>query len=580
MKKQHPLQEGAASDSGIVRPQNEDSYGSFRRPLAAFDTKHAASLLVQKGRLYIVADGMGGHEGGEIASAMAVEQIERGYYANESNDPATALAAAITSANSQIYAAAQAQSGQAKRPMGTTVVCAVVTDARLTVAHVGDSRAYRLRGSTLEQLTEDHDWLTAQMRTQRMSRAEAQAQARQRGANGVLLRALGAQSSVQPDITTQAWQAGDTLLLCSDGLHGLIDDQQIARVLAAQPPQAAARALIDAANQAGGHDNITALVIGKPAVIAPAQPWTRRVMTLGALVVAMLLVMLGATLPVANGQPLFSSNRVLEIAGLPTLQPTSGILPTVTATATSVPPTATATTVPTATALPTYVPTRIPTSVSKPTAKPEPNLDRPTAASKTVNQATPKPADPPATAQPAAPQPSIAPSAAPAQAAPPADSPVPPTATVVPTAPPAEPAPGENRPAPTAAPAPPTAQPPTVATAGPINKPSLPTIIPPTAAILPTAAPTELPTAAPPTAAPPTAAPIPATAAPIPPTAAPATAAPIPPTAAPATAAPTAEPQATAQPTTEPAAPAAPATAAPATAAPATAAPAEPTAAR
>ena len=495
------LHEGMISHQGIVRAHNEDSYGSFHTVLPKPADKRATALLERKGRLYVVADGMGGHEGGEVASALAVQEICTAYYANANDDPATALRHAITHANTAIHTAAQSRPAASTRLMGTTVVCAVIKAGRLTLGHVGDSRAYRLRNGQLARLTEDHDWVTAQMRAQGWSRAEAEERARQRGARGVLLRALGTQPLVEPDITQLDWQTGDILLLCSDGLHGLVGDQEIAAALTSQPAVLAAQTLVNAANTAGGHDNITALVISDAP--APVRSLGPRLLSSAILLLALLFVVFGMTLPVANGQPLLSANSVRAFAGLPTLQPTVGLLPTATPT-----PTATATPTPTATATPTRVP-----PTAKPTARPA-----------TPTHAPKPPATAASIAQPAAS--TDVPQNATALPAPPVPG-VPSDATVVPTTEPTtDPAADAAPPlTPTAA----TESQPTSSAddrSRPKSKPA-----PTSAPEPPTSAP-EPPTSAP---EPPTSAPVPPTSAPVPPTSAPVppTSAPVPPTNAP-----------------------------------------------
>ncbi|MBC8159642.1 MAG: serine/threonine-protein phosphatase, partial [Roseiflexaceae bacterium] len=317
--------EGLISHRGRVRQLNEDSYGSFRSLPPASLTDERIERL---GRLYVLADGMGGHDSGDIASALAVQQICAEYYATGGENVMAALRGAITRANAAIQAAAQARPSATGRTMGTTIVCAVLRGATLTLAHVGDSRAYLLRDDDLRQLTEDHDWATDQARQHGWSRADAEQHAQKRGKRGMLTRALGAQPAVEPDIATHEWRVGDTLLLCSDGLHGLVPDAQIKRILAGLAAPSAARELIEAANAAGGHDNITALVVhGQPTPIAAAAPWARRVPQLAVASIAALLLAFGLTLPVADGQPLLSANTVRSIAGLPTLAPTVGLLP-------------------------------------------------------------------------------------------------------------------------------------------------------------------------------------------------------------------------------------------------------------
>ncbi|MCG8350503.1 MAG: protein phosphatase 2C domain-containing protein [Chloroflexales bacterium] len=332
-----PSDEGVLSHCGQVRQRNEDCYGSFHTVLSNPLTQHDAALLSRKGWLYVVADGMGGHESGGVASATAVQQICAAYYADPDDDPAVALRYALDQANSAIYAAAQASRRPTARPMGTTVVCAVIREQQLILAHVGDSRAYLLRNGALIRLTSDHDWVTGQMRMQGWSREEAEYRARQCGARGALLRAVGIHPQVEADLTTMNWQPGDVLLLCSDGLHGLVKDDQIARILRNQPAPRAARELIAAANAAGGHDNITALVVhgGAPCVPKAALPWWRRgvVLTMG-LVLVSLLLLLGVLAPITNGRRLVNADTAINddtgrgLAARPTMHPTATLQPT------------------------------------------------------------------------------------------------------------------------------------------------------------------------------------------------------------------------------------------------------------
>jgi protein phosphatase len=320
---------------------------------------------------------MGGHDCGDLASATAVQNICAAYYADPDDDPAASLERAIAQANKAIYDTSQARraagSPQGRtRPMGTTVTCAVILHDRLVLAHVGDSRAYRLRGSALSCLTTDHDWISEQMRLHGISREEAEKRAAARGARGALLRAVGVQAEVQPDILTLDWQANDVLLLCSDGLHGLVGDDVIRHILTSHPAPLAARALVDAANAAGGHDNITAVIVRGAALPALLhQPRWQRLILASVLVGACLLVALGLATQAAGGQSLAIANNVLGFAGLPTLPPTVALLPTSTPTAT-LPPSPAATATATATAVFAALPQagRSPTA-SRPTRQPE-----------------------------------------------------------------------------------------------------------------------------------------------------------------------------------------------------------------
>jgi serine/threonine protein phosphatase PrpC len=351
--------EGMVSHRGQVRQLNEDSYGSFRTVLTEPQQPAQAALLRRKGRLYVVTDGMGGHDSGDVASATAVQQICAAYYADAEDDPEAALRRSISQANTVIYTTAKAQRCPSTRPMGTTVVCAVIRDRQVTIAHVGDSRAYRLRGGALTCLTTDHTWITEQMRVHGLTREEAEQRARQRGAQGVLTRAVGAQPSAEPDLVTLDWCPDDALLLCSDGLHGLIGDSAIARILAAHPAPLAARELVAAANAAGGHDNITALVVRDGEIRAVSgAPWRRKITQLLVLLISVVLLALGLMAPIANGQPIVNAGAVFDLAGVATMAPTATLQPTATWT-----PTPLLTATPTATNTPTPTsppPTRAP----------------------------------------------------------------------------------------------------------------------------------------------------------------------------------------------------------------------------
>lgn len=329
-----PVDEGMVSHRGRIRTINEDSYGSFRTVLSTPLTEGDLIVLQRKGQLYIIADGMGGHDLGDLASATAVQQVCAGYYADPDDNIPASLQRVLTQVNSAIYTTAQTQRRPSSRPMGTTVTCAVIRDDTLFLAHVGDSRAYRLRDGTLTQLTQDHDWMTAQMRLHGWSRTEAEERAHQQGARGALLRAVGVQPTVQPDIVTLDWQAGDVLLLCSDGLHSLVSDDEIAHILRAQAASRAARELVAAANTAGGHDNITALVVNHTPIteLAASFPRWRVVFSVLALSVVIVPAILIATTRISISQPRMAANGVLETVGWPTLQPTVDILPSATGT--------------------------------------------------------------------------------------------------------------------------------------------------------------------------------------------------------------------------------------------------------
>ncbi|HTR45788.1 MAG TPA: protein phosphatase 2C domain-containing protein [Verrucomicrobiae bacterium] len=247
------LEFGAQSDTGCVRENNEDSYG-------------AAPEL----NLFVLSDGMGGLECGEVASRLAVDTIlEHCRKASASaslplaglriegvSEITNRLASAVRVANQVVRAAARQQGNQ--RPMGATVVAIRFANERMSLAHVGDSRVYRLRGEDFEQLTSDHSFVAEQMRQGRMTAQEAGSSTLQ----NVLIRALGVDDDVQVDASEELVLESDTVLLCSDGLTRELSDAQIAAVLReCDDTQRAAERLIELAKQAGGGDNITAVVL-------------------------------------------------------------------------------------------------------------------------------------------------------------------------------------------------------------------------------------------------------------------------------------------------------------------------------
>ncbi|MBN1995382.1 MAG: Stp1/IreP family PP2C-type Ser/Thr phosphatase [Anaerolineae bacterium] len=247
------IQIGFCTDPGRAREHNEDALGlPPRRP---------AGVLRRQGRLWVVADGMGGHRAGDVASQLAVETVQTVFYQAANNQPRQALAqvleTAVQAANQAVYQRAQLPEWQG---MGTTLVAALIYQNRLMIAHVGDSRAYLLRHRRFQRLTEDDTWVAGQVKAGVLTPQEA-AQHEQKG---VLTRALGRRPAVDVSIGAYPWQPGDTFLLCTDGLTNCLSDQEIAAILAQAPPQQAAEQLVARSNQRGGPDNITALVGYRP----------------------------------------------------------------------------------------------------------------------------------------------------------------------------------------------------------------------------------------------------------------------------------------------------------------------------
>ena len=224
----------ALSDIGRVRTHNEDS------------------VLAQP-PLFVVADGLGGHEAGEVASAIAVETLRD--HAPRRPD-AKALARAVRAANREVIRAAREGYGHAG--MGTTMTAAIVEGTRIVIAHVGDSRAYLLHAGALERVSEDHSMVADMIRRGQLTEAES----RYHPNRSVITRALGTDSNMTADTYELDAEPGDRLLLCSDGLTGMLEDGAIAEMLGGyRDPQTAARTLIAAANDAGGHDNVSVVIV-------------------------------------------------------------------------------------------------------------------------------------------------------------------------------------------------------------------------------------------------------------------------------------------------------------------------------
>lgn len=225
---------GATTDVGRERETNEDSF-----------------LVDDRLVLFAVADGMGGHSAGEIASFTALEALRANIASSKS------LEEAIRTANKAVYDKAHQKPEWSG--MGTTITAFAVTpDGRPVIGHVGDSRAYLLRDSELSQLTEDHSLVEELVREGRITEEQAEVHPQR----AIITRALGIESDIEIDIYTTQLRTGDRILICSDGLTSMIRPEQTSRILQLEDdPGHAAESLVDAANDAGGEDNITAVVI-------------------------------------------------------------------------------------------------------------------------------------------------------------------------------------------------------------------------------------------------------------------------------------------------------------------------------
>ena len=225
---------GSRTDVGCVREHNEDS-------------------LVVAPPLYVVCDGMGGHAAGEVASEIAVDVI-----ADRAPDhaDAAALGQAVEEANLAVIKAAREGVGRAG--MGCTCTAAILEKERLVIAQVGDSRAYLLHQGKLQQLTRDHSLVADLIEAGQITEAEARVHPQR----SVITRALGSDPRTQPDLFEINVEAGDRLLLCSDGLSTMLEDREIEKILvSATDPQRCAAQLVNEANGRGGYDNVTVIVV-------------------------------------------------------------------------------------------------------------------------------------------------------------------------------------------------------------------------------------------------------------------------------------------------------------------------------
>ena len=239
---------GSLSHVGMKRAGNEDSYCALVHP----NTPTGTEMLLA------VADGMGGRQAGEVASALAtqglVERLSRAAASHQTPTvallPEGLLKEVVQEVNAEVLRAAARPN---TRGMGTTLTAALLAGSVLSIAHVGDSRAYLLRDGKLHQITQDHNWVAEEV----ARGALTPQQARQHPGRNVLTRALGTVPSVDVDSVSVEVRGGDALLLCSDGLHSLVSDDEITETLAGEEPQQACQSLVERANALGGHDNIT-----------------------------------------------------------------------------------------------------------------------------------------------------------------------------------------------------------------------------------------------------------------------------------------------------------------------------------
>lgn len=218
------------------------------------------SILVNaRHNIYAVADGMGGHKGGEVASAMAVETLQEvlAHEASTSSPVENRLEAAYRLANERIYERSHKTENKDLEGMGTTMVALYATQQKIFVSNVGDSRAYLFRNGKVWQITEDHSLVQEQIRAGLINPEKSE----QMVGKNVITRSVGFDQQVKIDVVSRLYTKGDVFLLCSDGLTGMVSNAKIAKILASNPIDKVAQICIDEANSSGGLDNISCLVI-------------------------------------------------------------------------------------------------------------------------------------------------------------------------------------------------------------------------------------------------------------------------------------------------------------------------------
>jgi len=246
------LEVGFVCDPGLQRDRNEDACSVFV-PYQGEEDRFPV------GGLFVVADGMGGHDAGDIASRYVTDAVVGTFVPSTPTPMALPIPGTIEDLIRRLHRELRDMAVErgAERGMGSTLALAVLEGDLLHVASIGDSRCYRLRDRQLERLTRDQSWVAEQVRSGLMSEEEA----REHPNRNVLTQCLGIGATPPVEVRQEVVKAGDRYLLCSDGLHGQVPDDVIARVLAEESPQDAARQLTAFANRAGGPDNISVVVV-------------------------------------------------------------------------------------------------------------------------------------------------------------------------------------------------------------------------------------------------------------------------------------------------------------------------------
>ncbi|MBU4532612.1 MAG: Stp1/IreP family PP2C-type Ser/Thr phosphatase [Candidatus Desulforudaceae bacterium] len=231
----------ATSNVGLVRPNNEDAF-----------------CVNEQYRLFAVADGMGGHKAGEVASRLALGTLEAEYVRllQEGESPAGALYRAVIAANNQVFD--ESRRSESHKGMGTTLTACILQTGKMVFVHVGDSRIYLIRDGNAVRLTEDHSVVQELIKQGKLTDEEAESHPYR----NMLSRALGTEGGVQVDVQDYVLNDGDQILLCTDGLTGLVQDEEIAQAVstAGQPAESVGE-LLNCALKRGGKDNITLVLV-------------------------------------------------------------------------------------------------------------------------------------------------------------------------------------------------------------------------------------------------------------------------------------------------------------------------------
>ena len=300
LAKQLRLDPAQLTDVGRKREHNEDNM--------AYVIPKDHQVMAMKGALFIVADGMGGHAAGEVASEIAVDTVSNAYYMDDNEDVPTPLLQAIKRANLAIHQ--RAAENLLRSGMGTTCVAAVLRGNMAYIANVGDSRAYLVRGNLVKQITQDHSWVAEQVRAGLLTEEQARIHAQR----NVITRCLGTQPDVEVDIFIEPLQENDCIILCTDGLSGLLSDEEVMRIVEQSVPQESVYHLVERANENGGPDNITAIVV-RVQEVGVEPPGARSPVHVGGRVVgeenaSAMSLLAGSTMPftASNGDMRVSSS--------------------------------------------------------------------------------------------------------------------------------------------------------------------------------------------------------------------------------------------------------------------------------